>query len=148
VDTAPSDGVPATANSSLDFSPYYEINDDQDVLNVYFRPDGGYSKRFTERVTLYYSIGTDEIAGCQIKGILELFEDRPSFINASHGGVELPLIFWFLGSIAGDEATRDIFHQFAAKAADERIREFSCMAEANRPPYYSSLPTLDLVSVG
>ena len=134
--TAQMNGPRTVKHSSPDFAPCYEINTDQDALNVYFHPDADYSERLTNHITLFHSLEGHEIVGCQIARVAELLEGRPNFTNASDDDVELSQIFWSLGSDARDERTREIFFQFAAKAAEGMTRvsaEQPWMAQAWAP---------------
>ena len=89
------------------FVPYCYMSRQADTLTVYFEGDADYSKRLCDHVTLYFSLETDEVVGCRIKGISGLLEDLPNYIRVNHGRVELSVILLaFRGGAKDDEASR------------------------------------------
>jgi hypothetical protein len=100
------------------FTPYVEFSEDADALNVYFRPDPDYSKRLTDHVTLYLSLETNRIVGCRIKGVAQILEDLPNYIDINHDGVKLSLIFWSFRGGAENEDVRNAFNELAKEAGD------------------------------
>ena len=52
-----------------DFKPHCYHSKEADALTIYLRGDADYSKRLNAHVTLFFSIDTDEVVGCRIKGL-------------------------------------------------------------------------------
>lgn len=103
---------------SANFSPYVEFSEEADALNVYFRPDPDYSKRLTDHVTLFLSLENHRIVGCRIKGVAQILEDLPNYIDIDHGGVKLSVIFWSFRGGAVDETVRSALSELAKEAGD------------------------------
>ena len=99
------------------FQPYVTISHEADALTAYFKPDADYSQRLTDHVTLYRSLGSNEIVGCRIKGIKGILEDLPNFLRVDHQGATLSMVFWsFCGGL--DNEGRDMFKELAEAAGD------------------------------
>ncbi|MBX3413717.1 MAG: hypothetical protein KF708_13585 [Pirellulales bacterium] len=93
--------------AASEFQPYLDLSEDGDALNFYFRPDADYSKRLTDHVTLFLSLDKHEIVGCRIKGIRGILEDLPNYVQVSHEGIKLSVIFWsFRGGVEDEEVRR------------------------------------------
>lgn len=98
------------------FTPYCHLNKKSDSLTVYFEGDADYSERLNDHVTLYRSLETKEVVGCRIKGIDEILEDLPNYLQVNHDGVQLSIIFLaFRGGAKDSEIINNL-----AKAATEK----------------------------
>ena len=103
------------------FVPYCHVSHEADTLTVYFEGDADYSKRLNDHVTLYFSLETDEIVGCHVKGISGLLEDLPNYIKVNHGNYELAIIFLaFRGSADSDEERKKM-NDLARTAAEKGL---------------------------
>jgi hypothetical protein len=102
------------------FVPYTHLNQEADVLTVYFEGDADYSERLNDHVTLYRSIDTNEVVGCRIKGIADLIDDLPNYLRVSHDGTELSVVFLaFRGQV--DANGRQAMNDLARTALEKNM---------------------------
>jgi hypothetical protein len=99
------------------FVPYCYMDREADALTVYFEGDPDYSQRLSDHVTLYRSLETKEIVGCRIKGIADLIQDLPNYIEVKHGSIKLSVIFLAFRGGAEEHSSREINN--LARAASE-----------------------------
>lgn len=107
------------------FKPTVYCGEEEDALFFYFKNDPDYRKRINNRITLYISQETEEIVGCQIKGIRSILEDLPYFIAAEHKRFRLSVVFAaFLGTVEDDDSRRA--YRELGRAASEADLELVC----------------------
>lgn len=89
------------------FKPHAYYGPEEDSLTFYFRDEESYAERYNRLVTLFRSFATNEVVGCQVKGIQSVFNGGGHFGAAIKvGRVELGLFFHLL---AYDEAKQELF---------------------------------------
>src|ERR1700730_17372645 len=72
--------------------PWY--NSAGDSIHFHWEADEFYGDRIDDKLTLYRSVRTDEIVGCQIKGVDALLKKFGDFgITVSDGGAPLATFF-------------------------------------------------------
>src|SRR5688572_12793423 len=77
-----------------EFSPQGHYVAAGDTLIFYFKDSESYGERIDELLTVYRSIATKEMVGCQIKSIRFILERLGSFgVHVQDGEVDLRLIF-------------------------------------------------------
>lgn len=77
--------------------PYYSQHGD--ALIFYFKDDQSYAERVDALLTVYRSMETNEMVGCEIKGVQSILEKLGNFgINLTSPTVDLKLLFFgYLG---------------------------------------------------
>jgi hypothetical protein len=108
------------------FRPSAYLSEGDDALYVYFSNEPDRRKRLNERVTLYVSLDSNRIVGCQIKGIGAILEELPHFIEARHGKEKLQLAFVALISSFEDESDRQAFREVGQALANSEELELVC----------------------
>jgi hypothetical protein len=79
--------------------PYY--GPEEDSLTFYFNKAESYGKRVDELLTLFLSVKTDALVGCQVKRVRKNLKRLGSFgIAIKHGKVRLDLFFYLLAFLA------------------------------------------------
>jgi hypothetical protein len=100
------------------FSPFTSYDAGEDALTFYFHNDPDYSKRIDEILTVHLALDTDELVGCEIKGVRRILEDIGSF-RLMVGDRRVKLVFVFLALVgAGDDRTRDLYRKLGEAAAE------------------------------
>jgi hypothetical protein len=109
-----------THSAAGEFKPCAFYGDEEDALVFYFRNDPDYAKRINRRVTLYLSMETNELVGCQIKEVRSVLEDIGAFdIKIKHGKVKLSLILLpFLGTVLDDPNARQLYRELGRAASE------------------------------
>ena len=105
------------------FTPCAYYGPEEDALMFYFRNDPDYSRRINKWLTLYLAMDSDELVGCQVKGVGRVLEDIGSFgVDVTHKKVNVRIIFLaFLGAAIDDPKARDIYKQLGEAAADSEV---------------------------
>src|SRR5260221_542789 len=79
--------------------PYYGA--EEDSLTFYFDGAESYAKRVDALLTLFLSVKTDHLVGCQVKGVRKKLQRLGHFgIAVKHGKVRLDLFFYLLAFLA------------------------------------------------
>lgn len=98
--------------------PYY--GHEEDSLTFYFAQDESYGRRVDELLTLFLSLKTDALVGCQVKGVRKYLKRLGDFgISIKRGKVRLDLFFHLLAFLADKPAQRKRYLELS-----ERTREF------------------------
>jgi hypothetical protein len=67
---------------------------DGDFLTLFLQDEEYYAERVDELLTVYHSIATDELIGCEIKGVQRLLETLGEFgMSVEDADVELKFLF-------------------------------------------------------
>lgn len=103
-----------------DFKPYAYYGAEEDALTFYFRGDPDYAKRLNSRVTVFLSIDSNELVGCQIKSVRNVLEDIDWFdVSISHKGAKLKMLFVaYLGTLSDDPEARKVFRELGRIPSD------------------------------
>lgn len=101
--------------------PYYSREGDS--LSFYFRDEDSYGERVDQLLTLYRSIETGRIVGCQIKGVQCILKRLDEFgvQTKEYKTLDLRIIFLGLGygfGAGADEAQREAVEQLRQAAQD------------------------------
>jgi hypothetical protein len=99
--------------------PYYSREGDS--LSFYFRDEASYGERVDQLLTLYRSIETGNIVGCQIKGIQCILKrlDEFGIQTKEYKTLDLRIIFLGLGyGLGADETQREAVEQLRQAAQD------------------------------
>ncbi|HEX4124054.1 MAG TPA: hypothetical protein VHY37_04945 [Tepidisphaeraceae bacterium] len=86
------DEVGGGAGPAFRAEPWY--NRDGDCIHYHWRSDEFYGDRIDDKLTLYRSVETNDVVGCQIKGISALLKKFGDFGIAVSDGVT-PLATFF-----------------------------------------------------
>src|SRR5205807_8866713 len=104
--------------------PYY--GPEEDSLTFYFDKAESYGKRVDALLTLFLSVKTDELVGCQVKGVRKNLKRLGHFgIAVKHGKVRLDLFFHLLAFLAEKPQQRQKYLDLRQpiKDADTEIDE-------------------------
>src|SRR5947208_6737345 len=94
-----------TENKEFVPSPFY--TPEGDSLMFYFKDEESYRERIDELLTVYRSIQTNLIIGCQIKGVRHKLDELNKFVvTVTDKEVELGLLFLTYMASATDETVR------------------------------------------
>lgn len=106
-----------------EFTPCAYYGPEEDALVFYFRNDPDYAKRLNSRVTLYLSLASNELVGCQIKGVKRVLDDIGWFdVSISHGKVKLKLLFVALhATIPDDPESRSLYRRLGEAASQTEL---------------------------
>lgn len=99
------------------FTPYCSHDEEYDTLTIKVRPDADFSERLTDHVTLFRSLDSRELTGVRIKGVKELIEDLPNYIQVDHDGIKLSILLYSFRSAVADKDR--LGWQHLAQAADK-----------------------------
>lgn len=100
--------------------PYY--GPEEDSLTFYFDTAESYGKRVDELLTLFLSVSTDELVGCQVKGIRKNLQRLGHFgIAIKHGKVRLDLVFHLLAFLAEKPQQRQKYLDLSQRTKDAEI---------------------------
>lgn len=100
------------------FSPFSSYDAEEDTLTFYFRNDPDYSKRVDDILTVHLALDSNDLVGCEIKGVRRILEDIGSF-RLMVGDRRVKLVFVFLALVgAGDDRTRDLYRKLGEAAAE------------------------------
>jgi hypothetical protein len=83
-------------NKPSGFTPKPFYSADGDSLTFYFKDEESYGERVDDFLTVYKSMQTGDLVGCQVKGVvkaLELLGDFGLFIHDRSSSVLLGMIF-------------------------------------------------------
>lgn len=106
--------------TSGEFRPCAYYGGEEDALVFYFRNEPDYAKRLNRRVTIYLSMETDELVGCQIKEVRSVLEDIGAFdVKIEHGKIKLSVVLLpFLGTVLDDPDARRLYRELGRAAAE------------------------------
>ncbi|MFN2507196.1 MAG: hypothetical protein ABR589_00290 [Chthoniobacterales bacterium] len=77
--------------------PYYSQNGD--ALIFYFKDEPSYAERVDDFLTVYKATQSDEIVGCELKGVRHILQRMGNFgVLIQSSAVDMSLLFWgYLG---------------------------------------------------
>jgi len=106
-----------------DFSPCAYYGAEEDALVFYFRNDPDYGKRINSQVTIYLSMGDNELVGCQIKGVGRVLRELGDFdVTITHGKVKLKVVLLaFMDRMLEGPDTRDVYREVYRRAAEADV---------------------------
>lgn len=109
------------------FSTYSDFCPKADAMNVYFRNEPDYSERLNAHITLFRSLADKSLVGFRLKGIKELKELTPNWLQVDHENIKLRIIFFaFVGNASEDE--RRVLKELTEKVGEMPLE--SCDAAA------------------
>lgn len=86
------DFIRSTTPEQFSAKPYYSQHGD--ALIFYFKDDPSYGERVDSLLTVYRSMETNELVGCEIKGVRSILEKLGSFgVKITSPKVDLKLLF-------------------------------------------------------
>jgi hypothetical protein len=105
------------------FKPTAHYGEEEDALIFYFRDDPDYAKRINKRVTIYLSLDSDQLVGCEIKGVRHVLEDLGSFdVAINHKDATLQMLFMaYLGTLDSPD-DRKVFRGLAKEAIKSKLK--------------------------
>ena len=78
-----------------------------------------YAKRVDELLTLFLSLKTNELVGCQVKGVRKNLKRLGQFgISVKHGKVRLDLVFHLLAFLAEKPSQRRKYLELSERCKD------------------------------
>src|SRR5439155_11625972 len=100
--------------------PYY--GHEEDCLTFYFDNAESYARRVDELLTLFLSVKTDELVGCQVKGVRKNLKRLGNFgIAIKHGKVRLDLFFHLLAFLAKEPQQRERYLDLSKRSKDVEV---------------------------
>jgi hypothetical protein len=107
-----------------EFSPCAYYGPEEDALLFYFRNDPDYAKRINTRVTIYLSEDTDELVGCQIKGVGRVLHELGQLdVTIKHGPVQLAIVLLaFMEPMLQRPETRNIYREVYKRAKETEVK--------------------------
>src|SRR5437763_8978343 len=94
-----------TENKEFVPSPFY--TPEGDSLMFYIKDEESYRERIDELLTVYRSINTNQIIGCQIKGVRHKLDELRRFsVKVASEELELSLLFLAYMARTNDETVR------------------------------------------
>jgi hypothetical protein len=106
-----------------EFRPVLQYIPDGDCLIFYFKPDAAYAERVDELLTVYRSEETEELTGCEIKGVQCILKRLEKFgVRIMEKSVDLRILFAGY-SLSVTEPKRGPLEELrqAAENADARV---------------------------
>jgi len=105
------------------FAPCAYYGPEEDALMFYFRNDPDYAKRINSRVTVYLSEDTDELVGCQIKGVRRVLDELGQLdLTIKHGGFKLEMVLLaFMEPMLQRPETRNIYREVYRRAKEKEV---------------------------
>lgn len=98
--------------------PWY--NAAGDCVMWFFGEQESYACRIDDKLTVYRAFGTDDLVGCQVKGVAALLQKLGTFhVKYHEKGVSLALLFY----ISHYEATERADNPLAQKPVYDRLIE-------------------------
>lgn len=108
--------------------PYYGA--DEDSLIFYFSKAESYGKRVDELLTLFLSVKTDDLVGCQVKGVRQKLSWLGDFgVAIKHGKVRLDLFFYLLAFLAKKPQQRQNYLDLSRCTKDVEVKFDNELAE-------------------
>jgi len=106
-----------------EFRPCAHYRPEEDALMFYFRNDPDYAKRINSRVTVYLSMDTNELVGCQIKGVGRVLRELGEFdVTIKHGKIKLKIVLLaFMDRMLELPDTRDVYREVYRRAAETDV---------------------------
>ncbi len=100
--------------------PYYGL--EEDCLTFYFDKAESYGKRVDELLTLFLSIKSNELVGCQVKGVRKNLKRLGKFgVSIKHGKVRLDLFFHLLAFLANEPQQRQKYLDLSQRTRDLEV---------------------------
>lgn len=101
------------------FEPMPLYTPEGDSLMFYMKDEESYRERIDELLTVYRSIETNEIIGCQIKGVRHKLDELSKFlVTLKSQELELGLLFLtYMAMASGDETVRHSYEFLGEQAA-------------------------------
>ena len=110
-----------TKPRGFELRPYYGL--EEDSLTFYFAKAESYGQRVDELLTLFLSVKTDELVGCQVKGIRKYLKRLGHFgIAIKHGRVRLDLFFHLLAFLAEKPLQRKKYLELSERSNEFDVR--------------------------
>ncbi len=105
------------------FKPYAYYGSEEDALTTYWRGDADYARRLNSRVTVFLSLESDELVGCQIKSVRHVLEDIGWFdVSLKHGRVRVAMLFLACrGEFAGEPESRKIYRRIGEEVSRTQL---------------------------
>jgi hypothetical protein len=100
--------------------PYY--GPEEDSLTFYFDKAESYGKRVDSLLTVFLSVKTDELVGCQVKGVRQNLKRLGNFgIAIKHGKVRLDLFFHLLAFLAEKPQQRQRYLDLSQRTKEVKV---------------------------
>jgi hypothetical protein len=83
------------------FRPSHYYCAEADALTFYFRQDEFYASRVDDLLTVYLAMDTNDLVGCQVKGIRDAIQKRGALgLQIENEDVDLDFLFFLNGMCA------------------------------------------------
>ncbi len=103
--------------SGFEPRPYY--GHEEDSLTFYFASSESYGKRVDQLLTVFLSLKTNALVGCQVKGVRKYLKRLGDFgISIKHGKVRLDLFFHLLAFLADKPAQRKRYLELSERSGE------------------------------
>jgi hypothetical protein len=113
------------------FEPRPYFGPHEDSLTFYFHNAESYGKRVDDLLTLFLSVKSDELVGCQVKGIRRNLKRLGNFgIAIKHGKVRLDLFFHLLAFLAEKPQQRQKYLDLSQRTKDVEVQFDEELVEA------------------
>jgi hypothetical protein len=99
-------------------APQIRYGPKEDSLLLYFRPDASYAKRLSDHVTVFLSLKSNDLVGCQIKGLKHHLQGSGHFGVAikKDGKIELGIYFHMLAYDVSESESRNRLVELGQRA--------------------------------
>jgi hypothetical protein len=95
-----------------------------DYLTFYFRDERCHAKRVDDVLTVYRSMESGDVVGCEINGVRKILEAARSFgVDLKAGKVTLGFLFLVGLTLAKDDAQRQPYYDLKDIVKDVAINE-------------------------
>lgn len=100
--------------------PYYGA--EEDSLTFYFDPAESYARRMDDLLTLFLALESNDLVGCQVKGVRNKLKRLGDFgIHIQHGKIRLGIFFHLLAYFAEKPEQRDRYLDLGRRAKDVEV---------------------------
>jgi hypothetical protein len=106
-----------------EFTPYCYYNEDADCLHVQFQRGQEISKRLNSFVTLLIAVETGDLLGCIVKGVSDIAESLPNYIDVKHGGDRLKILFFAYRAKADTSEEKQTIDRLSQSVGEMRLPE-------------------------
>jgi hypothetical protein len=104
------------------FEPRPYFGPEEDSLTFYFDNAESYGKRVDDLLTLFLSVKTDQLVGCQVKGIRKNLKRLGNFgLAIKHGKIRLDLFFHLLAFLAEKPQQRQKYLDLSQRIKDVEV---------------------------
>ena len=99
------------------FTPHPHYSPEGDSLTFYIRNEDAYARRVDDFLTVYLSTATDDLVGCQVKGVRRIFKRSSFGIAIEQRRVGLGQVFLAYMAFAEAPEARERYEELGRAAS-------------------------------